>query len=125
MYPRFAIGGTAFEYTFGEITNPRIQTPNPKKPNPGNRVNAPFGFGFLGFGLWDLRKLIETFSELDVGAPRVDDEGDVDAEGIDAPEGDRRLNALSLDLREELLQVLDLEANVIDSSPGGSDRRRG
>src|ERR1700704_6379283 len=60
------------------------------------------------------RNLVQSLGHLDVGAPRVLDEGDCDAErgvlGIRA----LQLDALRLELLAELLEVLHFEADVID-----------
>ena len=82
------------------------------------------GIWSLGFGIGDLLKLIEAFRQLDVRAPGVDDEGNVDAEGVHTAIGHRRLDTLGLELREKLLQVLHLEPDVIDNAPGSGDSRR-
>src|SRR5690349_12893888 len=66
----------------------------------------------------------EPLGQLDVRAPRIFDEGDVDAERIDLAIGDRQRNACVLEPLRECFEVLDLEADVIERSALRGDRRR-
>ena len=71
-----------------------------------------------------LLNLVETFRELDVRTPRVDDERDIDAERIHSAESHGRLDPLPFEPAEKLLEVLHFESDVIHGTAGGGPRRR-
>src|SRR6267143_7023701 len=60
------------------------------------------------------RNLVQSLGQLDVGAPRILDEGDGDAERVNFGIRALQLDALCLQLLAELLEVLHFEADVID-----------
>jgi hypothetical protein len=57
------------------------------------RPELPIGSGESGVNGISL-DFVEALGQLDVRAPRIDDEGGVDAEGVDAAIGDGRFDAL-------------------------------
>src|SRR5262245_9617450 len=68
--------------------------------------------------------LVEPFGELDVGAERVGQKRDCQAEIGCFPEGDVELHARRLKLLAERFEVPDLEADVIDDAALGAGRGR-
>src|SRR5215207_3901966 len=68
--------------------------------------------------------LVEAFGELDVGAPGIGEEGDRNPPIWNGTIGNVQLDTLRLELLREHLEILDLEADVIDRSPtrGGCPR---
>src|SRR5215468_11119584 len=66
----------------------------------------------------------EPFRHLDVRPPRILDERDRDAELRHLRIGTIELDAVGLELLRKRLEVLDLEADVIDRPARGADRWR-
>src|SRR5215471_968366 len=69
--------------------------------------------------------LIGTLVDLDVGAPRIGDEGEPDAVALVLGRRHRRLDARRFRLLQELLDIVHVEADVVEHAALGGDGRLG
>src|SRR5215470_5078683 len=84
---------------------------------------AAVGARLVGYS-WNLGRG-RPLDQLDAGAPRIGDVGEGDA-GLGLPDRLIKLDALRADLLDKGLQVLQIEADVVEHAPfGGSLRRIG
>src|SRR5262245_24815264 len=72
-----------------------------------------------------LRNLVQSLGQLDVGAPRIGEEGDRDPQRRHFSVGHAHLDAVGFQLFREFFEVLHFEADVIERAAGGSDDRIG